>query len=228
MVTNLAQALRLLLITDDRLLAGRDVVSVCRAAVAGGVTAVQLRLKNAAPRELVELARALRSAVSVPILINDRLDVALAAGADGVHLGPEDLPVALARRIVPAGFVIGASVGLAEEAVNGLGADYWGVGPLRTTLTKPGAGAALELAGFRQIVAIAPEGTPCVAVGGVRPEDVRGVREAGGAGVAVVNGILGAEDPAAAAAEYLTSRSRPSDSSPAGPGSRAGGRDRSG
>lgn len=203
MVPNLAQALRLLLVTDDRLLAGRDLVSVCREAVAGGVTAVQLRLKHTEPRQLVELARALRHAVSVPIFINDRLDVALAAGADGVHLGPEDLPVSLARRIAPAGFVIGASVGLSEEAGNGHGADYWGVGPFHTTGTKPGAGAALELDGFRRILAIAPEGMPCVAVGGVRPEDVRGVREAGGAGVAVVSGILAAEDPSAAAAEYV-------------------------
>jgi thiamine-phosphate pyrophosphorylase len=203
MVPNLAQALRLLLVTDDRLLAGRDLVSVCREAVAGGVTAVQLRLKHAEPRQLVDLARALRHAVSVPIFVNDRLDVALAAGADGVHLGPGDLPVFLARRIVPAGFVIGASVGLAEEAGNGRGADYWGVGPFHTTGTKPGAGAALELDGFRGMLAIAPEGMPCVAVGGVRPEDVRGVREAGGVGVAVVSGILGAGDPAAAAAAYL-------------------------
>jgi thiamine-phosphate pyrophosphorylase len=203
MVTNLAQALRLLLVTDDRLLAGRDVVSVCRAAVGGGVTAVQLRLKHVEPRELVTLARALRSALPVPIIINDRLDVALAAAADGVHLGPEDLPVALARRIVPPGFVIGASVGTAEEADRGRGADYWGVGPLRATRTKPGAGAALDLAGFRQILALAPEGMPCVAIGGVRPEDVRGVREAGGAGVAVVSGILSAERPAIAAAAYL-------------------------
>ncbi len=202
MVTNLAQALRLLLVTDDRLLAGRDLVSVCREAVAGGVTAVQLRLKHTGPRQLVDLALALRRAVSVPIFINDRLDVALAAGADGVHLGPEDLPVALARRIVPAGFVIGASVGLAEEAGNGRGADYWGVGPFHTTVTKPGAGAALELDGFRRILAIAPGGMPCVAVGGVRPEDVRGVRDAGGVGVAVVSGILSAEDPSAAAARY--------------------------
>lgn len=202
MVTNLAQALRLLLVTDDRLLAGRDLVSVCREAVAGGVTAVQLRLKHTEPRQLVDLARALRRAVSVPVFINDRLDVALAAGADGVHLGPGDLPVSLARRIVPAGFVIGASVGLAEEAGNALGADYWGVGPFRTTETKPGAGAALELDGFRRMLAISPEGMPCVAVGGVRPEDVRGVREAGGVGVAVVSGILAAEDPSAAAALY--------------------------
>jgi thiamine-phosphate pyrophosphorylase len=203
MVTNLAHALRLLLVTDDHLLAGRDLVSVCRDAVAGGVTGVQLRLKRAEARQLVALARALREAVSVPVFINDRLDVALAAGADGVHLGPDDLPVALARRIVPAGFVIGASVGLAEEAGNGRGADYWGVGPIRATATKPGAGAALGLDGFRRILALAPAGIPCVAVGGVRPEDVRGVREAGGAGVAVVAGILGAEDPAAAAAAFL-------------------------
>jgi thiamine-phosphate pyrophosphorylase len=203
MAMNLAQALRLMLVTDDRLLAGRDVVAVCRAAVAGGVTVVQLRLKQTAPRDLVHLARALRSALTVPIIVNDRLDVALAAGADGVHLGPDDLPVSLARRIVPPGFVIGASVGIREEAGNGQGADYWGVGPLRPSGTKPEAGAALGISGFGKIRALARAGLPCVAIGGVQPGDVRGVLEVGGVGVAVVSGVLGADDPVGAAAAYL-------------------------
>jgi thiamine-phosphate pyrophosphorylase len=80
-----------MLVTDDRLLAGRDLVEVCRAAERGGVTAVQLRLKNAAPIELVEQLRRLKAVIRVPVLVNDRLDVALAGGADGVHLGPDDV-----------------------------------------------------------------------------------------------------------------------------------------
>src|SRR5262249_28685537 len=101
MAENLAPLLRLMLVTDERLLEGRDLVAVCLAAVRGGVTSVELRLKRVTPRELLARARELVAALPVPVLVNDRLDVALAAGAAGVHLGPDDLPVALARRAVP-------------------------------------------------------------------------------------------------------------------------------
>jgi thiamine-phosphate pyrophosphorylase len=201
MTGNVAAHLGLMLVTDDRLLAGRDLVDVCREAVQGGVTCVQLRLKHAPPRELVTLARSLIGAVRVPVLVNDRLDVALAAGAAGVHLGPDDLPVALARRMVPAGFWIGASAGNAGEAAQGWGADYWGVGPWRETTTKAEAGPALGPEGFRAIQTLS-KGIPCVAIGGIRPEDVAAVQAAGGAGVAVVSGILGAADARRAASSY--------------------------
>ncbi len=190
-----------MLVTDDGLVAGRDLLALARAAERGGVTAVQLRLKRASPRELCEIARALGRAVPIPILVNDRLDVALAAGAAGVHLGPDDLPVTLARRIAPPDFIVGASVGSAGEAAAAGAADYWGVGPWQVTETKPDAGEALGPEGLRRIVALAGA-IPCVAVGGVRPEDVSAVRAAGGAGVAVVSGILGAGDVAAAARRY--------------------------
>lgn len=198
---NVAAHLRLMLVTDDRLLAGRDIATVCRAAVHGGVTCVQLRLKRAAPGELVAIARAVMAAVPVPVLVNDRVDVALAAGAAGVHLGPDDLPVVLARRIVPAGFWIGASVGDAGEAALGQGADYWGVGPWRPTSTKSDAGPALGASGFGAIRAMAGR-IPCVAIGGITPEDVAGVIEAGAAGVAVISGILGPADARQAASNY--------------------------
>src|SRR5262245_36028279 len=135
MAHNLVQHLRLMLVTDDRLLAGRDPVDLARRAVAGGVTSVQLRLKRASARELTDLARRLKAALPVPVLVNDRPDVALAAGC-GVHLGPEDLPVALARRILPPPAIIGASVGSDSEAEPARDADYWGVGPWRQTGTK--------------------------------------------------------------------------------------------
>lgn len=198
---NVAAHLRLMLVTDDRLLVGRDIADACREAVRGGVTCVQLRLKQVAPGELVAVARAVIAAVPVPVLVNDRLDVALAAGAAGVHLGPDDLPVALARRIVPAGFWIGASVGDAGEAALGQGADYWGVGPWRATSTKRDAGPALGASGFAAIRAMAWE-IPCVAIGGITPEDVAPVIEAGAAGVAVGSGILGAADVGQAASGY--------------------------
>lgn len=201
MAPNLASLLTLMLVTDDALVAGRDLPGLARAAERGGATAVQLRLKLASARELSAAARVLRDAVCVPVLVNDRLDVALAAGAAGVHLGPDDLPVELARRIAPPGFIIGASVGSPEEAAAAHGADYWGVGPWRATGTKADAGEALGPGGFRRIAALAGE-IPCVAIGSVRPEDVAEVRAAGGAGVAIVSGILGAGDVEAAARRY--------------------------
>jgi len=201
---NLATLLRLLLVTDDALLEGRDLVAVCLAAVRGGVTSVELRLKQASPRELLARARELVTVLPVPVLVNDRLDVALAAGAAGVHLGPDDVPVALARRAVPEGFLIGASVGAKPGAVErGLLADYWGVGPWRTTLTKPDSRRPLGPEAFGTIVA-AGGGIPCVAIGGVLPEDSAAVRHAGGVGLAVGRGILGENDVEAAARRYAS------------------------
>jgi thiamine-phosphate pyrophosphorylase len=190
-----------MLVTDDRLAAGRDLVALARAAERGGVTSVQLRLKQAPPREQTALARALVAALRIPVLVNDRPDVAVAAGAAGVHLGPDDLPVALARRVVPPGNMLGASAGSPAEAAAAAGADYWGVGPWRTTDTKADAGDALGPEGFRRIVRLG-NGKPCIAIGGVRPDDVPAVLAAGGAGVGVVSGILGADDVEAAARRY--------------------------
>lgn len=192
-----------MLVTDDRLVAARDLVALARAAERGGATAIQLRLKQASPRELVSAARALIAAVRVPVLVNDRPDVALAAGAAGVHLGPDDLSVDLARRIAPSGFVIGASVGSEMEAATAAGADYWGIGPWRATGTKEDAGSALGAEGFARLAALA-RGKPCIAIGAVLPEDVPAVLAADGAGAAVASGILGAEDVEAASRRYAS------------------------
>lgn len=189
-----------MLVTDDRLLVGRDLAETARAAVRGGVTSIQLRLKAATPRELLREARLLRNAVEVPVLVNDRPDVAAAAGC-GAHLGPDDLPVEMARRVLPAAAIIGASVGTTEELSRGEAADYWGIGPWRATATKGDAGAALGVEGFSNIVSLAG-GRPCIAIGGIRPEDIPLVLRAGGAGVAVVSGILGDTDVEAAARSY--------------------------
>jgi thiamine-phosphate pyrophosphorylase len=191
-----------MLVTDDRLLEGRDPVALARQAVAGGATSIQLRLKHASPRELLALARALVAAVEVPVLVNDRPDVAIAAGAAGVHLGPDDLPVARARAVAPRGFVIGASVGSEKEAAGAQEADYWGIGPWRVTTTKADAGEGLGPEGFARLVRLAG-GRPCLAIGSVRPDDGPLVRAAGGSGVAVVSGILGASDVRIAAASYV-------------------------
>ena len=190
-----------MLVTDDRLVEGRDVVGLARAAERGGVTSIQLRLKSATPRELVALARRLLEVLSVPLLINDRPDVAIAAGAAGVHLGPDDLSVSLARKISPPGLVIGASVGSVDEAVLAGEADYWGIGPWRETSTKGDAGVGLGAEGFSRLRELSG-GRPCLAIGTVQPADVPVVRSAGGAGVAVASGILGAKDVEDAARRY--------------------------
>jgi thiamine-phosphate pyrophosphorylase len=201
MAHNVAALIGLMLVTDDDLLAGRDLLELARAAEAGGATSVQLRLKHATPRDQVALARALVAQAAIPVLVNDRPDVALAAGAAGAHLGPDDLPPALARRFLPPGFLIGASVGSEEEAAQAGAADYWGIGPWRTTATKGDAGSALGPVGFRRLVDLAG-GRPCLAIGGIQPGDVPAVKAAGGAGVAVASGILTADDVKASTAAY--------------------------
>ena len=203
MADNVAALLRLMLVTDDRWVQGRDLIALALAAERGGITAVQLRLKQAEARELAQLVRGLIQALTVPVLVNDRPDVALATGAAGIHLGPDDMPVELVRRIAPPGFIIGASVGSEAEAGKASATDYWGIGPWRDTATKGDAGTGLGAAGFQRLVGLA-KGKPCIAVGGVRPGDVPIVMAAGGSGVAVVSGILGVDDVEAAARAYVT------------------------
>jgi thiamine-phosphate pyrophosphorylase len=201
----LRAALRFLLITDDALLDGRDVVDVCIAGVRGGVTSVQLRRKEASDRDLFDAACRLVSALDVPVFVNDRVDVALAAGAAGVHLGPDDLAPSLARRIVPAGFVIGASVGSDAEIARGAAADYWGIGPLHGSATKADAGAALGWSGVGRLHDAAGA-RPCVVIGGVEPVDVEVARDAGMAGAAVISGVLRHADVERAARAYSEPR----------------------
>ena len=206
MADNLTTTLRLVLVTDDALLDGRDLVALASAAVAGGVTAVELRLKQTNPRVLLETARRLKRSLRVPVLVNDRPDVAAAAGL-GVHLGADDLTPALAREVLGAAAVIGASVGSEEEAERGAAADYWGIGPWRTTGTKDDAGPALGAARFTAIARLAGD-RPRLAIGGVRPEDLSDIIAAGGTGVAVASGILGATDVEVAARSYAEALKR--------------------
>ena len=201
MGTNVAPLLRLMLVTDDAAVEGRDLVGLARAAERGGVTSVQLRLKRAAPREQVAAARALVAALRVPVLVNDRPDIAVASGAAGVHVGPGDLPPLLARRVLPPEMILGVSVGTPQEALTAGAGAYWGVGPWRETATKGDAGRAIGASGLEAVIRESG-GRPCIAIGGIRPEDVREVIAAGAVGVAVVSGILGAPDVEAAARRY--------------------------
>jgi thiamine-phosphate pyrophosphorylase len=191
--------LRLLAITDD-LRDGREgLIARARAAVRGGATMVQLRLKDADARTLVEVARALVAALPVPVVVNDRADVALAAGAAGVHLGVDDLPAAAVRRVVPPGFIIGASVGEESEAANAAGADYAGIGPVWATASKGDAGEAIGVEGFARLAARLT--MPAVGIGGVTPGNASALVAAGAAGVAVIRALFAAPNPELAARE---------------------------
>jgi thiamine-phosphate pyrophosphorylase len=170
-------------------------VAVCRAAVAGGATAVQVRWKDGTPAEILEMTRALVAALPVPVLVNDRVDIALAAGAFGAHLGWEDPPLEALRPHVPAGFLLGISVGSPDEAARApAGADYWSIGPCFATPTKSDAGPPLGREGFAALAKLAAEGTPVIGIGGITAENARAIVAAGAAGVAVIGGVLGAAD----------------------------------
>lgn len=190
-----------MVLTDAALLEGRDAVAACRAAVEGGATAIQVRWKDGTPAQMAELTRALVAALAVPVLVNDRVDVALAAGAAGAHLGQDDLPLAAIRPHVPPGFLLGLSVGTPDEAAAATAtpADYWSIGPIDVTRSKSDAGAALGPEGFSRIAALAPEGLPVIAIGGITTANVRAVMRAGAAGVAVIAAVWSASDPTAAA-----------------------------
>ena len=208
----LADQLRLMVITDPVLLKGRDPVAVCRAAVTGGATMIQVRWKDGMPAEVLELTRALVAALPVPVLVNDRVDIALAAEAAGAHLGWDDPPLEALRPHVPAGFLLGLSIGSEEEATRafGLGADYWSVGPCFGTTNKADAGQALGPEGFAALVGRKPEGTPVVGIGGITAHNAASIVSAGAVGVAVIGAVLGAADPESAArALSLTLGSQP-------------------
>lgn len=192
----------LMLLTDVAPGGGLPLEAV-EAALRGGVTSVQLRAKTAPAGAMLAMAQDLLPRcrrAGVPLLIDDRPDVALAAGADGVHVGPRDLPPEAARRVLGSG-LLGVSARDPERAAAAerAAADYLGVGALRATRTKPEA-PPLGLAGIAFLAAHTR--IPVVAVGGVRPADLPALRRAGAAGVAVLSGILGDEDPEAAARAY--------------------------
>ena len=193
----------LYLVTDRRLSLGRSTVEVVAAAVSGGVTCVQLREKHCSTREFLEEARRVRELLvgtGVPLIINDRLDVALAVAADGVHLGQNDLPVADARRLVGERLVIGVSAESVADAIRAEaeGADYIGVSPVFTTPTKMDTAPPLGLEGLREIRRAVR--LPLVAIGSIRHDNAAEVLRAGADGLAVVSAIVSAPCPRTAAA----------------------------
>ena len=183
----------------------RSLDDVVRDAVRGGVTAVQLRRKEGSTRAFIEDARsllALLRPIGIPLIINDRVDVALAVNADGVHVGQDDMDVEDARRLLGPDCLIGVSVTTLVQArhADGTSADYLGIGPVFTTATKPDAAPALGLAATAEIC----RGTriPSVAIGGINQRNAADVRATGVCGLAVVSAICAAPNPAAAAAAF--------------------------
>lgn len=199
-MTALERALRLIVILDTDAAAGRDLAGLAAAAVGGGATMLQLRAKGVGGRETAALAtRILAAAGPVPLVVNDRLDVALAVGAAGCHLGQTDLPIDAARKLVPPGFLLGGSAATAEEARRAAdeGADYLGIGPIATTPSKADAAPPIGWDGFARIHAVGPR-LPAVGIGGIDTALAAGARAAGAAGIAVIAAVLGAAEPGAA------------------------------
>jgi len=200
----LQEALRLYLVTDQANLHGRSLLDVVRAAVQGGVSCVQLREKELCTRDFVALARAIKQALdpwAVPLVINDRVDVALACRAHGLHLGQSDMPVELARQMLPPEVFIGLSVENLTDVQRSLSqpVDYLGVSPVFATPTKTDTALPWGLDGLRQVRGLST--LPLVAIGGIHPSNAAQVLQAGADGLAVVSAICAADDPAAAAHE---------------------------
>ncbi len=194
----------LYLVTDRGLSRGRPLTDIVQAAVSGGATCIQLREKNCSTREFIEQALAIRAFLKdrvVPLIINDRLDVAQVVAADGIHLGQEDMPIDMARAIVGETMVIGISAESLADAVQAekQGADYLGVSPIYATPTKTDTATPLGLEGLREIRSAV--GIPLVGIGGLNNDNAAVVIENGADGVAVVSAIMAAEDPEAAARE---------------------------
>ena len=194
--------LRLVAITDDAVDRRATLVDRVAAAVRGGATSVQVRLKTASPREVVEITRAIMSRTLVPVIVNDRADIALAAGAAGVHVGEADLPVAAIRRFAPADFILGASLGSDAELANARAADYVGIGPVFGSSSKDDAGSAIGVNGFERLAALVE--VPAVAVGGITADRALQITVHGAAGVALINSIFRPDDPERATREIAS------------------------
>jgi thiamine-phosphate pyrophosphorylase len=196
--------LSLYLVAGRPALSGKDLIATVRAAVEGGATIVQIRDPKAETGQLIADTRALKDMLKplgVPLIVNDRIDVAKAAGADGVHLGQDDMRARDVRRELGDDFLIGLSVGNPVEFDHSKDdlafVDYLGVGPIRATGTKSDAGAAIGVEGFAKVRALTA--LPIVAIGGLAAGDAAPLVRAGAQGIAVVSAICGADDAKAAA-----------------------------
>lgn len=195
----------LYLCTDRKIMTTDTIEESVELAIKGGVSVVQLREKECCSREFYELAltvKEITDAYEVPLLINDRLDIAMAVGADGVHLGRTDIPVHVARNLLGADKIVGATANTVEAAVEAwkLGADYLGVGDVFGTTTKSDTRhiSLEELKEIRQAVPI-----PVVAIGGINRDNIQKLRDTGVNGAAVISAVVGQEDITGAAEELI-------------------------
>jgi thiamine-phosphate pyrophosphorylase len=169
--------------------------------IRGGADVIQFRQKTGSTRELIDIARQMQTIcreAGVPLIVNDRLDVALAIDADGVHLGQDDFPIDLARKLLGAGKIIGGSASNLEEARKcwHQGADYIGLGPIYTTSSKDDAGPVCGLDLLKKVAGQIP--LPIIAIGGIQAENIEELLAAGAYGVAIISAICCRPDPAAA------------------------------
>ncbi|MCP1714347.1 thiamine-phosphate pyrophosphorylase [Methanocalculus alkaliphilus] len=197
-------AFDLYIVTDEAVGLGRSHTELARMALEGGADVIQLRDKTMPSRRLYQVAseiRALTLEAGALFIVNDRVDIALASMADGVHLGQQDLAVGEARRITPPDFIIGCSVGNPDEAelAEAAGADYIALSPIFPTTSKDDAGNGHGIATLRSIRSASS--LPLVAIGGISRGNVAPVIAAGADGVAVISAVLGFEDVRSAAAE---------------------------
>lgn len=200
-----ANIMRLCLVTDRGLAGGRKLAEIVEAAVRGGVTMVQLREKAATTRAFLEEARALKALLGplgIRLVVNDRLDIALAVDADGVHVGQTDLPVEEVRRLVGPGKIVGLSITDATQIVrpDAAAADYLGIGPIYLQQTKDDAATPLGVEGFRRLRTLTRK--PVMAIGGLKPDNSAPVLAAGADGLAVVSAIIAADEPEVVARQF--------------------------
>jgi thiamine-phosphate diphosphorylase len=188
--------LRVIAITDNLRDGLSGLVARARAARRGGATMMHVRLPDDGARILVEATRGLVESLDIPVLVHDRLDVALAAGARGVHLSVGGIRPVDARRLTPEGFIIGASAGSADEARVAAGADYLAIGPVFAAAMR-GNESAIGLEGLRRLAELLGP-VPVVALGGISERNASSVIGAGACGVALIAALLAAADPEAA------------------------------
>lgn len=184
-------------LTDAQLSRGRSHYDIICAAIRGGATMVQYREKNASTRKMIDEARQLCDLCrthNVPFIVNDRVDIALAVDADGVHVGQDDMPASLARRLIGAEKLLGVSAEneIQARAAIADGADYLGVGTVFTTATKADAGIPIGLEGVKKIAHLSQ--VPVVGIGGINAANAESVIRAGAEGISVISAIVNAED----------------------------------
>lgn len=201
----------LYLVTDRSLARGRTSEAIVRAAIRGGISCVQLREKNCSTRDFLEEAHILKDILEphkIPLIINDRIDIALAVKADGVHLGQSDMPISYARKIVGGNMIVGISAESVADAVAAekQGADYIGISPVFATATKNDIAPPLGLEGVRQIREAVK--LPLVGIGGINANNSHLVFQAGADGIAVVSAIVSADCPESATTELKSTIQR--------------------